>query len=402
MQSKVVLAPLTVVSFLLTGAVVASHVLTEPVQPVVVESDTLIDMAMENRSGGEVSLAAMSKASLITGVNLPVPETSSIPAIGSVPWERDELGRAFRRAGPQLSCALLETGIDVIQPLISPTTGFAGPIGRQVAFSLNLEMDPAAKAKLPRVARGAVESYLSEHMLTMEAVFYHDEQGQLFFGPQVRAAFVEIANPQKTVASEAMITSSIQELRTLGLFWDKTSTLVPTEARTLILAFRYTMDTHISGTRKSASSLDYELLFLHLLKESTPESPKLAVFATSDGRSELNLLESADPQASHQTSVIAARIRFGEFTMGMYPANPVVTGVYHQAQLSLPVDSFKALLEGFASGKPRSLSEVLDELSVRAATGDTSDIFDFSAPTDSVPEPATKTEDRPNPEADAI
>ncbi|MEJ7591359.1 MAG: hypothetical protein WKF77_07405 [Planctomycetaceae bacterium] len=382
MQSKTILAPLTICSFLVTGVVVASHILRKPEALGTTESTSMLDPALGDLASSEGSVLGMSKTLLLTGITSTVPDVRTMPVIRAVPWERDALGREFRRAGAQMSCSLLEPGVEVIQPLIAPVTGSAGPIGRQSAFSLNLQVDKAAKSSIPRVALGAIESYLGSHQLTIQIVYYHTVEGQPFFGPQVRAAFVAVASPEKTTEAETMIAAAIRELRTLGLYWDQSTVLVPEKARTMILAFRYSLDTKIAGTGKSASDQEYELLFLHLLKDSTATAPKLAVFATSNARTELNLLETSDPMSTQQKSVIAARVRFGEFNMmGLYPTNPVVTGVYHQAQLSLPVDSVKALLEGFASGEPRSLSDVLDELSSRGATGNTNDLFSPPAPT---------------------
>ena len=379
MQSRTVLAPLTIFTFVVTGVVVASHMMLKPAAPIAAVSETLMDAALGSTLNSPNSVLAMSKTLLMTGVSPTVPEIRTLPVLRTVPWGGQELGREFRRAGSQLSCSLIEPALDVFQPLIAPTPGTAGPIGRQTAFSLNLEVDPAAKATLPRVARGAIESYLESHQLSIQAVYYHTVDGKPFFGPQVRAAFIDVATPQKTVEPESMIVESIKELRTLGLYWENESALVPEKARTLVLAFRYSLETHVAGSGKSASNQEYELLFLHLMKDSTATAPKLAVFATSNGRNELNLLENTDPLLAQQKSVIAARVRFSDFNMmGMYPANPIVTGVFHQSKLSLPVESIKALLEGIGAGKRRSLSDVLDDLNRRAITGDTSDIF--SAP----------------------
>lgn len=386
MQSKTILAPLTICTFLVTGVVVASHILLQPDALGTTESPSLMNAGLGDPANAASSIEAMSKTLLMTGVSPAVPEVRTMPVVRSVPWERQALGREFRRAGAQLSCSLLEPGVSVIQPLIAPTPGTAGPIGRQSAFSLNLEIDPAAKSNLPRVTRGAIESYLSSHQLTIQPVYYHTVEGKPFFGPQIRAAFVAVASPDKTTEAEDMIVAAIRELRTLGIYWDAETPFVPEQARTMILAFKYSLDTNIAGTGKSKSDQEYELLFLHLLKDSSATAPKLAVFATSNGRTDLNLLETSDPMSTQQKAVIAARVRFGEFNMmGMYPANPVVTGVFHQAQLSLPVDSVKALLEGFATGKPRSLPDVLDELTSRGTTGNTSDLF--SPPASPVPEP---------------
>jgi len=394
MQSRTVLAPLTITTFLVTGVVVATHVMMKPTSPVAKVSESLLDTAIGDPANSANSVLAMSKTLLMTGVSPTVPEIRTLPVIRTVPWERQELGREFRRAGSQLSCSLIEPALDVIQPLIAPTSGSVGPIGRQTAFSMNLEVDPAAKASLPRVARGAIESYLESHQLSIQPVYYHTADGKPYFGPQVRAAFLDVAAPKKTVEPETMIVESVKELRTLGYYWTNEDALVPEEARTLVLAFRYSLETYIAGAGKSASNQEYELLFLHLLKDSTATAPKLAVFATSNGRNELNLLENTDPMSAQQKSVIAARVRFGEFNMmGMYPANPIVTGVFHQSKLSLPVESIKALLEGIGAGKPRSLSDVLDDLNRRAITGDTGDIF--SAPPESIPQPDPAKVDAP-------
>ena len=389
MQPKSVLAPLTVLSFLVTGVVVVSHVLSKPAEVHRFEAVSLPDGKSVSSGDSKSSVLAMSKTLLMTGVIPTSPETRSIPVVRTIPWERAELGREFRKGGPQMSCTLLEPGVDVVQPLVSPAEGASGPIGRQSAFTINLVLDPTAKSALPRVVRSAVESYLREHQLTIQPVYYHTEAGQPFFGPQVRAAFVELASPEKTTTAEAMIAKAVAELRTLGVYWDQETDLQPEQARTMILAFQYSLDTDIASNGKYPKNQEYELLFLHLLKDSTPTEPKLAVFATSNGRTDLNLLESSDPKSASQPSVIAAHIRFGELNMmGMYPANPVVTGVFHQASLALPVDSFKALLEGFASGQPRSLDDVLDELSDRGATGDSSGLFDSADQADSGSVPA--------------
>ena len=383
MQSKTVLAPLTICTFLVTGVVVASHILLQPDALGTTASTSLLNSTLGNPENAASSVMAMSQTLLMTGVSPAVPEVRTMPVVRSVPWERQALGREFRRAGAQLSCSLLEPGVSVIQPLIAPTPGAAGPIGRQSAFSLNLEVDPSAKSDLPRVTRGAIESYLGSHQLTIQPVYYHTAEGKPFFGPQVRAAFVATGSADKTTEAEDLIVTAIRELRTLGIYWDAETPLVPEQARTMILAFRYSLDNTITGTGKSTPDQEYELLFLHLLKDSTAMAPKLAVFATSDGRTDLNLLESSDPMSNQQKAVIAARVRFGEFNMmGMYPANPVVTGVFHQSQLSLPVDSVKAMLEGFATGKPRSLPDLLDELISRGPTGSTSDLFSPAASTD--------------------
>ena len=398
MQSRTILAPVTIIGALVTLSAVVSQKLSESGATNQVQSaSSLTGNFSAPLNPGESLLTASSL--LLTGVSSNVPHAADIPVMREIPWTLQELGREFRRAGNQMSCSMLEPGIQVIQPIAEPMEGTERALGRQVVFAMSLGIDPAASSTLPRVTRGAIESYLESHQMTIQSVFYQDEKGQMFFGPQVRAGFVAVASPERTTEPEAMITVSIKELRTLGVYWDQETEFEPAMARTLVLAFRYTLQTSVLGTGKSAATQEYELLFLHLEKDSTPGHPNVSVFATSNGRTELNLLDAVDPTSAQQTAVIAARIRFGEFNMmGMYPANPIVTGVYHQAKLSLPVDSFKALLEGFASGAPRSLSDVLDELCGRnvnhilGSTDNAASAPDAASPADAALIPPAETD----------
>jgi len=369
MQSKTILAPITILGALATVIIVALQVSRQSSGRY--QGSAKSEVAGQFNEDEILDVSPMSGSSLLlTGVNSEIPKAKDIPIIRQIPWTLQELARDFRRAGTAMSCRMLEPGIELMQPLVQPKEGTDRALGRQTAFTMNLEIDPAAKSTLPRVTRGAIESYLESHQLTIQAQFYQNAKGELFFGPQVRAGFIEVDSPERTTEPEPMVTASIKELRTLGLYWDQTTELVPSQARTLVLAFRYSLQKDVLAGGKAAADQEFELLFLHQLKDSMASHPHLAVFATSNARTELSLLDAPDPQSILQNSVIAARVRFGDFNMmGMYPSNPIVTGVFHKAQISLPVESFKAMMEGFTSGAPRSLPDVLDELHNRSAAG---------------------------------
>ncbi|HQX52590.1 MAG TPA: hypothetical protein PLR25_21900 [Planctomycetaceae bacterium] len=381
MQSKFVLALASIGGVVVIVVVVASQMMSRPRSLNSGNSGTALTGHFTEYLAPDRSLLDTSSL-LMTGVSSNVPQPKDIPVLKAIPWTLDGVGREFRRAGAEMSCNMLPVGLDIVQPLAEPVVGNERPLGRQIAFVMDLQIDPAAVSTLPRVTRGAIESYLSSHQMTIQVVYFQNAKGELFFGPQVRAGFVSLASPERSTEPEAMIIRSIKEFRTLGVYWNQKTELEPAKARTLVLAFKY----NLQKVGSTASNQEFELIFLHLLPESTASSPKLAVFATSNGRTQLELLETCDPSSAVQTPVVSAHVRFGEFNMmGMYPSNPIVTGVFHKAQLSLPVDSFKVLLEGFASGTARSLTDVLDELQTRGASGDTSGLFDVAVPLDAVP-----------------
>ena len=321
-------------------------------------------------SGSELperSLLAKHRSLILTGVRSQVPEADEYVCLPTVPWDMKSILTLFRDAGVQNSCELLEFGTDIIQPLIEPVADTAGPLGRQSAFSIRLQLGKELGEGLPGVTRGIISDYLRSHQLTIQPSYYHTESQQLVLSPRLRAAFVRLDSPEKCVEAEPMIASSIQELRTLGVYWNSEEKFVPAACRTLILGFRYVLDADKSKGRATAQS-EFELLFLHLLKDASPTNPRLAVFATSDGRTQFHLLELTEPDNPAQMAAITADVRFSDTKLlGMYPENPVVTSVKHRALLSVPVDLVKSQIQGLGDNAPDDgFSGVLDKLYVTA------------------------------------
>jgi hypothetical protein len=317
----------------------------------------------------EGSLLSESRSLLVTGITLNIPKADDYLLLNTVPWKLSDVSKSFREASVERSCELLEVGSTVIQPLLNVKPNDAGPLGRRCAFSIQLQLGKDSSSNLPNLTRGIIEDYLKAHQLTIQPSYYYDEKGRLILSPQLRASFIRLDAPKQATVAEPMIAKSIQELRTLGAYWNKSTPFTPADCRTLILGFRYTLDSPpIAG--KANARLDYELLFIHVLPQSTPQSPKVAVFATSDARTQFHLLEESDPESEMQSAAITADVRFADSKMmGMYPERPVVTRVYHKALLSVPVELVQSEIEGLTGVPPEGgFSGVLDKL-YKTATG---------------------------------
>jgi hypothetical protein len=303
---------------------------------------------------------------MLTGVSSRTPIAEDYTILKEIPWKLNVVQSIYRAAGAENACELLETGTDVIQPLIECTPGTAGPLGRRCAFSIRLQMGKEIGEGLPGVTRGIIEDYLKAHQLTIQPSFYHDEQSRLVLSPLIRASFVRLDTPSLAAIAEPMISKSIGELRTLGAYWNGAENFTPALCRTLILGFQYTLDIEGVAAKPNAQR-EYELVFLHLLKDATVANPKLAVFATSDARTQFHLLEETNPDSVEQLTAITADVRFADSKMlGMYPEAPVVTKVRHRALLTIPADLVQAQIDGLGAGKQADLSEVLDSLHERA------------------------------------
>jgi hypothetical protein len=317
----------------------------------------------------ERSLLSESRSLLVTGITLNIPKADDYLLLHTVPWKLSDVSKSFREASVERSCELLEVGSTVIQPLLDVKPDVAGPLGRRCAFSIQLQLGKDSGSNLPNLTRGIIEDYLKAHQLTIQPSYYYDEKARLILSPKIRASFIRLDAPKQATVAEPMIAKSIEELRTLGAYWNKSTPFTPADCRTLILGFRYTLDSPpIAG--KANARLDYELLFIHVLPQSTPQSPKVAVFATSDARTQFHLLEESDPESEMQSAAITADVRFADSKMmGMYPERPVVTRVYHKALLSVPVELVQSEIEGLTGVPPEGgFSGVLDKL-YKTATG---------------------------------
>jgi hypothetical protein len=366
MRLNYLLIPLTIGFIGVTVFNIASHLKDrELTESGAAESQTSIptpdDISEEN------SIIAQSTSLLMTGVSSKVPTTEDYTPLSTVPWEIKDINRLFRSAGTVHACQLLEPGIDVVQPLSRGTKGQASPLGRRSVFGLRLQLGKAIGNGLPGISRGYIEDYLRSHQLLIQPLFYQDEKGALVLGVELRAALYKIDGPFLTALHEDMIKSSVGDFRVLGAYWQGGEQLTPSAVRTLILAFHYERDSDRGGIQPTPQR-EFELIFLHLLKDATPADPKVAVFATSDGRSQFHLLEETDPDQPEQIANVTADIRFADAQLlGMLPRLPVVTRVKHRALLSIPIETVKAEIAGLP-GKPpeHGLSTVLDDFHARA------------------------------------
>ncbi len=371
MRLNYVLAPLTIVLLVVTIVNIKSHLDKRQVE----ETETTTDAAnvpeADAPDARNPSIISESSSLLIAGVSSKVPTKEDYVLLDSVPWDLRDVNRLFRSAGVERSCQLLESGVDVVQPLGRAAKGQASPLGRRSAFGIRLQVGKELGNGLPGISRGYIEDYLKNHQLMIQTSFYQDTDGKLILSPDLRAALYEIDGPYLTSLQEEMIKTSVADLRNIGAYWKSDEEFRPSACRTHIFAFHYERDSD-KGTAQPVTQREYELVFLHMLPEATAENPKLAVFATSDGRTQFHLLEEMDPDQPEQLANVNADIRFADVQLlGMLPRLPVVTRVKHRAILSVPIDMVKAQVEGLP-GKPpeHGLSTILDEFYARAVGKD--------------------------------
>lgn len=389
MRSQRMFMILTLASLAVTAGAIAERVLSQSEKPTGHKGQFVWDEYLNEEA------TKLAGTSFVTGISQTVPSLAAIPRVDSIPWKRKDVADLFERVGNYASCEVLPSDVQVEEPLSRVPEGSSGPLGRYSMFSIGLQMDPDAEDSLPAATDGAIKSYLRDHLLTVQAPLYRYPDGTVFFGNKMRAAFYAKTDPKRTLTPEPVISSAIGRFRTLGVYAPSSnlegtdssngdedgSVAEPSEAelRTLILGFKYIVDFPSADPNTTTERRpEFELLFLHLLPDHTAENPSVTVFATSNGRTILHELDLAhetqvsDDDSALQLPEITADIRFEDFTMmGLYPTNPVVTGVSHNARQSLPTEIVRGLMLGLTHDKPETLTAILDQLHAKGGDSGT-------------------------------
>ncbi|HWL08372.1 MAG TPA: hypothetical protein VNQ76_08210 [Planctomicrobium sp.] len=288
-------------------------------------------------------------------------KTAQIRRLESVPWERNEIDQALRnfRGG---SGRLIPPDSDIfpfpveLGEITAPIVSF-----RKSPVVIGLVVDPAYKGLLPKVSGPTIEGYLDQHALALQATVYRNQEGASTFAGPVEGAFFAKKTPGVTVVEQSLIKDAVRNVNLLGALEDPKDHSL----RTLVLSFSYQRDLLEGVGAGSTLTTDYELLFLHLVKDEARilREPEIAAFATTEGRKNFIQLK-----PSTKTPNIVASIRFERFErLGIYPADPVVTGVKCQSASSTLTDNIRGRLQGDAGLAPIGLPTLLDEIHQAAA-----------------------------------
>ncbi|MEO1524395.1 MAG: hypothetical protein AAFX06_03120 [Planctomycetota bacterium] len=302
--------------------------------------------------------------SLRVGVIGGTPMRTDLTAMESFPFEKNELFRTYRGANDR-ACRLIVPGVAVSPPLTQTRRNQGGSLGRMTAMTIGLNFDTAGTKKLPAVTRGQVTKYFAEHRLAVQPVLHRDSQNRPYFGTDCQAAFFELERPGMTVKAEPMISIAVGRFRALGLVPDVSEEDTPRDdilGRTLALAFTFQQKDETVTGAADASRVAMEVLLLHLTPDCTADDPQVQAFVTSDDRTNLHRLDTNGMRLNGPTPVITADVRFNKTKlMGMYPDDPVVSGIDFRSTGILSMDTIKRLSTTTSDRPAISITEILDQ-----------------------------------------
>ena len=297
-----------------------------------------------------------------------VPTRKELTLIKRIPATEAEIKRVFDSAQHR-SCKILGEGVLVDGPL-SMMPGQRSSAGRINAVTIGLELVETGRGKLPGMVINEVVKYFADHRLTVQPMLYYDDTGKFYFGNECKAAFYETRHANSTITPEPMIATAVAQFRVLGIV-DSGDTAQrkrfqedPSVGRTMALAFAFEQAGE-SGFGTSKRQRAHELMWLHIPSDFNLEQPSVDVFVTSDHGRVIHRLGRASSSRSSLSSqsapAISASVKFDKTTLlGMYPADPVVSGIQYRSGGHISMQKLQKLLATPKSDGGMTASAIFD------------------------------------------
>ncbi|MEO1616025.1 MAG: hypothetical protein AAFV88_09265, partial [Planctomycetota bacterium] len=169
-----------------------------------------------------------------------------------------------------------------------------------------------------------------------------------------------------------MIETAVKRFRVLGIVGANDGSRLPIDlhGRTLALAFTFIKKERDEVKNEDVAKTVTEFLLLHLPSSATTESAEVDVFITSEGRTNLHRIQTEGLSVNSPLPTLSADVQFNKTVlMGMYPADPIVSGIGYRSAGVLSMDTIRRLSLPGEGQSAISLTEVLDQFSRLASGG---------------------------------
>lgn len=297
-----------------------------------------------------------------------------VPVLKEIPWSNHQVAQMYSNNTAR-PCLLLppSTPVEMLPGAPATETSEIGKlIGRRsTAFQIGLMMDRRAQAALPKMSKATIENYLEQHLLAIQPEVFQSRSGEYLLTGDIHAAFFAKNRPSVTGDPNPMIRDAVRSFRVLGVLPPATSGESTEEAlpRTLVMAFAYKRDKDVAGSLSLGPQEEFELIFLHLLPQSqVGGGPNLAVFATSEGGTVFQELDTKITPGFGSNPTVMASIRFESFNMQVLPQDPVVTAISNRVRNSITVEELRNRVAS-KGDTASSLELVLDEIHQSSMSG---------------------------------
>ena len=258
------------------------------------------------------------------------PRVRDIRAISTLPFQATDIKAAHDRAG-EYAAELLPEGeafeIKTFTPFLTKRDEVEASgrrtdtCTRRHAISVGLEVLNDDQKHLPVLSREQILSYLKSHFVTVQVRVYREPISRaLYLGPRCLAATRAFVGSPLSKSFSPTVAGSLNNTRSLGLMLPGRAKPTPANLRTLVIAHKNEIS---PASRGAIAKTTYELMFIRA-HEAGPDRLDLYAFATSDDRTLLHLVKSAEKPTIPADCSIRGAVHFTEYSHGgVYPTKAV-------------------------------------------------------------------------------
>lgn len=214
------------------------------------------------------------------------------------------------------------------------------PSSRRHMFTVGLDMLSDDKAHLPKVSNGQILAYIQSNYVTVQARVQRDPgTGELFLHHRPLAATISFRRGTLTKEFNEAVLAAIREFHSLGVYLPSGTPQRPKNLRTLVMIYRSLVAPATITPGKTPLKPLYEYVFIRAreVPNSHPPQLNLHVFATSDERQRLHLLNPWSPPDRANNCGVHAMVVFTEYsTLGLIPTKSATRRVSYSSKQVVP------------------------------------------------------------------
>ncbi len=272
---------------------------------------------------------------LSLGIHTPclaIDEFGDLQIISKLPSTDRDVAAAFDRSRGN-ACEIIPAGESLeIQSFMSTLTErdrlestSSRPLAssRRDLFSVGLELEAKDRDALPALSRGSIVDYLAANYVSVQARVRRDLlDRKLYFHHRPLALTAQFRGSKLTQSFEPLVSASISEFHSLGLFVPADQRLKkPEHFRTIVLLFHAEM---LQGGLGSRNRDAIEYVFIRGRDSGTTlavaSQLETHIFVTTENRTRLEYLRPASRPVSPSRCSILGRIAVTDFdSTGLYP-----------------------------------------------------------------------------------
>ena len=234
------------------------------------------------------------------------------------------------------------------------------PAARHSVLSVGLIIENSDRSSLPIISRSAILDYIDKNYVAIQLRVRRDLDRKLYFHHRPLAITAQYKGSKLTQKFEPIVTNTIKDFHSIGVFTKVTERLKPENLRTVVLLFKNSVLK--PGLRTGEQ---FEFAFVRGRQGKTDNRLDTHLFVTTNDRTQVTYLNPYVPPISPNSTSIRGSVVITDFdSKGIYPRESATRSYRLDTRRVYSMTSIDAYCKekGLPGGIYENLEEVLDAL----------------------------------------